>query len=411
MTAPTNILQAVQTYQPSELALFQNSVVFFKNANTKFKDFQKMTGNLGDTVQFDQPPNSVAKDGLVVDLQPSTQLVESLTVDRAKNVARGYTAQQYIFNLEQDDYMKKFGNRDVAELASVVEEDIAQVAIESPYRYYGDGVTQINSRTQLATALAQFRNIGTVKTDTKGFLPDLAVPAIIGQDLSRFIPNLNDEVVNSWELGSFSKCDWFQSNLLPTHTAGTLGEDQTTLTVVSINAAGTEITFSGAGTDADAVKTGDLFTFQDNVSGESNIRFLTDIGKAVSQSQVQFRATANAVSSADSVTISIYPPLVSTAGAQTRNISVPVSAGMQVLGLRSHRAGLIYSGNPLFIAMPQLPDESPFATANSVDPDTGISIRMYGGSVFGQNTRGLIHDCIWGRRLVPKYSFRLIFPM
>jgi len=79
--------------------------------------------------------------------------------------------------------------------------------------------------------------------------------------------------------------------------------------------------------------------------------------------------------------------------------------------LPSHRAGMITAGNPLYLAMPQLPEEVPFPTGNSVDPDTGVSLRMYHGSLFGQNQRGSICDCIWGRRAVPEYTMSVIFPL
>jgi hypothetical protein len=56
MAVPNNILQQVQTYQLSNLAYLQNLNCFVATANTKFKNFEKLTANLGDTVTFDLPP-------------------------------------------------------------------------------------------------------------------------------------------------------------------------------------------------------------------------------------------------------------------------------------------------------------------------------------------------------------------
>lgn len=84
---------------------------------------------------------------------------------------------------------------------------------------------------------------------------------------------------------------------------------------------------------------------------------------------------------------------------------------MQVTPLPSHRAGLIYSGDQFYLAMPQLPDESPFTTVNTQDKDSGASIRHYFGSQFGQNVRAYVRDSIWGSTLVPENSMRLIFPL
>jgi hypothetical protein len=204
---------------------------------------------------------------------------------------------------------------------------------------------------------------------------------------------------------------------LPIHIAGSEGQAGSTLTVVSVTKnsddAVISITFSGtsAASDADSVKLYDKFQFNDGVAGQPNMRFRTFIGHEVSASPVQFRATANAASTgASQVTVDIYPPLKASAG-QNQNINNEIAAGMQVSVLPSHRAGMITSGNPLFLAMPRLPDEVPFPTAAENDPNTGVSMRMYYGSLFGQNQRGMVHDCIWGKTCVPEYSMSVIFPL
>jgi hypothetical protein len=228
----------------------------------------------------------------------------------------------------------------------------------------------------------------------------------------------NDEIANSWELGEFSNSDWYQSNLLPIHTAGTEGQTQTTLTVVSFTQNGPggsidTITFSGthAATDANSVKQYDKFQFQDGVAGLPNVRFLTFIGHKPSANPVQFQATLDAASTGGSqVTITINPPL-QAAMTNDQNLTTQIQAGMQVLGLPSHRSGLITAGDPLFLAMPRLPEQVPFPTASATDPETGVSLRLTYGTIFGQNQMGMIHDAIWGSTLVPEYAMALVFPL
>lgn len=415
MALPTNILQTVQTYQDSGLAFLINSFCFINKSNKKFKDFQNREANLGDTVGFDLPPRYTTTNSLVASFQPSTQRLDTLTVNNAVNTAYAFSNQQFIFNVR--DYMEKFGKAAVLEIGSQVEANVAEVCKTSTFRFYGDGVQAINSYNQLAEALAYFRNFGAAKDNTRGILPDVAVPAIVGTGLNQFVTGRNNEIANSWELGSFSMCEWYQSNLLPIHTAGTDAQAQATLTLVSTNDPTgqnvTQLTFSGTtgASDPDSVKENDLFQFQDGVSGQTNLRYLTFIGHKVSANPVQFRATADAQSTGGSqVTISIEPPLVWAQTAQ-QNLNVALNAGMQVVGVPSHRAGLIYSGDALYLAMPRLPEEVPFPTANKADPESGCSMRMYYGSLFGQNQRGFVHDVIWGKRLVPEYAMRLCFPL
>jgi hypothetical protein len=306
---------------------------------------------------------------LVATFQSAEQRVATLTVDKAINVSYAFTAQQFIFNTE--DYMSKFGKSAVMQMASEIESDIATVCVEAPYRFYGDGVTQINSYGQLANALAMFRNYGAAKDDTKFYLSDIAQSAIVNTGLNQFVQRRNEEAANSWDVGDFDRAAFYVSNLLPVHTAGTIGNDGSTLTVVSVvkNAddAVTQIVFSGAGTDANAVKEFDKFQFSDGVSGQTNLRYLTFIGHKPSSNPVQFKATADAASSGGNVTVDIDPPLKASSGAN-RNLNVEIAAGMQVTALPTHRAGMITAGNPLFLGMPMLPEEVPFPTANETDP-------------------------------------------
>jgi len=414
MAVPNNILQQVQTYQMSNLAYLQNLNVFVNTANTKFKDFEKLTANLGDTVTFDLPPRFVTAASLVATFQSADQRVENLTVDRASNVSYAFTAQQFIFNVE--DYMEKFGKAATMELSAEIESDVARVCVEAPYRFYGDGVTPINSYGQLANALAMFRNYGAAPDNTKFYLSDIAQAAIVNTGLNQFVQNRNEKAAMSWDVGDFNRASFYISNLLPVHTAGTVGEDGLTLTVVSVvkNAddAVIQITFSGANiSDADSVKEFDKFQFSDGVGSLPNLRYLTFIGHKVSSNPVQFRATADAGSNVSGeVTVDVYPPLKASAG-NARNLNTEIQVGMQVTALPSHRAGMINSGNSLFIGMPMLPEEVPFPTGNMVDPDTGVSLRQYYGSLFGQDQRGMIHDAIWGKKQVPEYAMSIVFPL
>ncbi len=409
-----NILQTVQTYQMSGLAYLQNLNCFIGTANTKFKDFDKLEANLGDTVGFDLPPRFTTTNSLVATFQPAEQRVQTLTVGNAENVAYAFSAQQFIFNVH--DYMERFGKAAICELGARVEADVAQVCVTNTFRFYGDGVTPINTYNQLASALALFRNFGSAKGKAKGYLGDTIVPAIVGSGLNQFAPVRNDKIANSWEVGGFSNCDWYQSNLLPIHIAGTVGQAGTVLTVVNttLDANGNviAITFAGApAADPAAILNFDKFQFNDGVAGQPNLRYRTFIGHEVSANPVQFRATADVLSTGGGqVTVPIFPPL-QAAPANNQNLNVPIVAGMQVTVLPSHRAGMITAGDPFYLGMPMLPQEVPFPTANQGDPDTGVAIRQYYGSLFGQNQRGMIHDCIWGKTLVDEYAMSLIFPL
>lgn len=431
---PNNILQQVQTYQRSSLGLLLNLCCFVSTANTRFKDFDKIQANLGSTVTFDLPPRFTTAAGLVASFEPAVQRVLQLVCDQAANTSFAVTAQQRIFNLEkgEEDYMRVFGKSAIAELANQIEANIALNATSAvtsqltntvntfsgPFRFFGDGSTPITSYQQLAQFIMFFKNFGSVAEGIKFYLPDTIVPAVVGNGLNQFVPHRNDDIAMSWEVGDFGTplVHYYQSNLLPIHISGDTGVNAQTLTVISTNDPTgqnvTQITVSGAtASDANAVFQGDVFQFKDGVSGFTNVRYLTFTGHVQSANPVTFAATANAgANAAGQVTISINNPL-NWAGGANQNVNTPIVAGMQLLTFPSHRAGLIVGGDALYIAMPQLPEQSPFDTANEYDPETGVSVRLTYGSLFGQNQTGMIYDNTWGSVVVPEYSARLLVPL
>lgn len=442
MALPTNILQQVQTYQRANLALLENLNCFMNISNTKFKDFDKISANLGSVVTFDLPPRFTTAQGLVASFQPANQRVLDLTCDQATNTSYAFTAQERIFNVEKDteSYMEVYGRSAIAEMGANIEQNLALNAASAvpvntivngqtvptgalhtesgPYRFFGDGKTAINSYQQLAQMIANFKNYGSVKEGIMVVLPDTTIPAIVGTGLNQFAPERNNEIAMSWEVGTFGtpRVMYYQSNLLPIHVAGNVGVNASTLTVISTNdptgAAITQITLSGATvSDANAIFSGDLAQFIDNVSGQPNMRYLTFIGHVPSNQPVQFRITANAAADGSGhVVLNITPTLQSTPGAN-QNINNNIVAGMQVSVLPTHRCGLVIGGKAFYLAMPRLPDQYPYPTAAESDPQTGVSMRMTYGSLFGQNQMGMIHDCTWGSVLVPEYSMRIAFPL
>lgn len=440
MSTPTNILQTVQRYMKAELGWLLNSFYAIRETNKRFKNFEQEVGNLGDTITFDTTPRFITYAGLVITQQPSTQRVQSLVCSQAFNVSSAYTDQQFIFNVQ--DYMDRFGKAAMLELGTKVEADVLKNAVSGvrindpqnagfgslqtqsgPFRFFGDGTTPINSYTQLAQMVANFNDFGAAKGKLQCVLPTVSIPAIVGTGLNQFATARNNETAMSWELGPFAGCDWYTSNLLPTHVAGTIGDTASPnniMTVVSVNdpTGGnvTTITFTEptSGNDVNAIKSGDLFQFNDGVSGKPNMRFLTFIGHEVSQQPVQFRAIADAATSSGTVTVSLQT--INGVGLvwaqnQNQNLNNAISAGMTVTPLPSHRAGLIHSGDQFYLAMPKLPDESPFTTASEQDRESGASLRHYFGSQFGQNVRAYVRDEIHGSCLVPENSMRVIFPM
>lgn len=414
MAVVDNLLVAVQTYQKSALGALTNQNCFMdpKVANFKFKNFNDLEANLGSTVNFDLPFRYVANNSLTPTVQGTTERLLSLTVDKSSNVSTGWTAEQLIFNIETR--LKEIAMGTAAELGAVIEADIASVIPTQTYRFVGDGNTAITTFGQLDYFVEYFKTYGAVKTDFRGILDPLTKANVVNSGLNQFVMNRNEKMANNWDIGDFNGTSWFTSNLLPIHTAGYAGNTWAngatglTLTFVSISADGTQITFSGAGTQSKFFLQNDLLEFT------TDVRFLTFVGHSPSASTVQVRVTADADSSGGNVTVNVFPALLpqdpsnKISGA---NLSRALNTSDTAVSIPTHRCGIIMSGMPLFIAMPRLPSTSPFTSSSIADPDTGAALRMYSGYQFLQNSYVNVVDCVWGKQLVPEQGIRVVIPV
>lgn len=434
---PANILKQVITYNDSGLAYLENLNCAIATFNKKFKNFQTEQGQLGDTVQYTRPYRAIVRNGLVASFQSAQQLFGTLTCDQAANSAMQFTAQQFVFQVR--DYMEQFGKARVNELSAEIESNVFRNADSSvpvmtvdndgnsvptgalhtesgPYRFYGDGITQINSFGQLAKMLALNAEFGMPNAEPDVYLPNMAVPAIIDTGANQFVNDRNEKLTNSWDLGTYrgSNARYYKSNLLPIHLSGTVANEQLELTVVSTNdptgANITEITCSGAGA-LGTLLSGDLGQFVDGVSGFRDMRYLTYTGHKPCQVPVQIRIRDNyQANGGGTITFEVFPALQSTIG-PNQNLNQNIQAGMKISFVPDHRCGLIINGKAGFLAMPQLPNEDPYNTSTKTNSETGASLRLYYGSIFAKNQRGLINDAIWGSNIEPDYALRICFPL
>lgn len=420
MALPTNILQQVTTYNLSGLAYLRNTFGIIETANKKYNDFNKLSGNLGDSINYSLQSRALTENSLVVTNYGDTvQRRRTLTVDQQINSTAAFTAQERLFNFSEEAYMTEVGKSRMLTIGSKIERNIGLNFLKNSNRAFGleDGTTDITSYQQLAQAIALNQDYGVPGDNMYGYIPLIKEPAILGSGLAEFTPSLNDVDRKQWQIADWNWTKWVRSNLLPKHTAGNVGQLQDTLTVTSFVTDGdggiSSITFSGATTlsDADAVKAYDLFTFQDGVGVLPDIRLMQFVEDGVSASKVQFTATADAVSDGGgNVTVAIAPKLYSAAGLD-KNIDIAIAVGMQVTARPSHLVGAIVGGNALMCAMPRLPDQDPFATSSKTDEYSGISMRLAYGSKLGENFTGFIYDQIWGSDLSPDYVIRLCFKL
>jgi hypothetical protein len=427
-----NMLQTVETYQMNTIAWLLNQYAGMDLANKKFIDFENKTSNLGDKISFEVGSQTVSQNSLVITTTPA--ILEKAELIAANAISTSNDFNEKEFTYQAKDYMNIFGYQRAAELGSVIErsnfEHITGTArykddqnplngqlidpSSGPYRFFGNGVNQIDSFTTLSQIISNFKDYGSSDVNLCGIIPITKKDIIIGNGLDQFALNRNNSIAESWDLGTVSGCRWTSSNLLPVHMAGTIGDAQITLTLVSTNDPSgnniTQLTFSSSlGNDINAIKAGDPIEFID-VSGQPRLRYRQWFGHGVSNQPVQVRATGDAESIGGQITVNIYPPLQSTPGPK-QNLSTSLQAGMQATIPASHIAGVVWSGNPFYVALPKLSDQRPYDTSIVTDPGSGISLRSYWGALPGLNKRIYATDSIYGAYLLARNALRVNFPL
>ena len=416
MSVPANLLQQVVTWNMADLKIFQNMCVFVSTANTKFMNPESFAGNLGSSVAYETPPRLTSQNSLVVNFQEIQQNSRTITVNNQQNVSYAGTAEQIVFN-NLEEYTTRLGDVAMATLATKVETVVAGLCESIPYRFYGNGVTPITSAQQLAQMIANFKAYSTAPGVLKVYLDLQAIPAIVNTMQNQFTPDRNNINYKTWMLGNWDGVDYYTSNLLPVHTAGTVGNNSpvTPLTVLSTNDPTgnniTSITFSGAGTpDFNAVKKWDRLQF---VNVSSTVPYwLTFQGQATTSLPVQLIVTADAASDGSGhVTVSIYPPLCATPGNIDQNIPINIVAGMKVQFAPTCKNGACVSDNAMYIAMPKLPSTYPFPSSTAVDENSAVSVRLYYGVIPFENVYGWTRDVIWGQDGNPPNWMAILFPI
>lgn len=438
MTLPVNILQAVATYSDPSLMYLENLNCFISTLNHEYKNFQDRPANLGDTINVKLPTRSTASAGLVANFFGAQERLIPLICDQSANSSMAFDTQDFIFNAEK--YMKEFGMSRIEELSAQIEANVAKNADSSvpvytvndqgqsvptgalhtesgPYRFYDATQSGLTSFQQLADINYRFRNYGSAAGELKVYLDDESPIQITGSGLNQFVQDRNEEIANSWDLGTYkgARAQYYKSNLLTTHISGSLGQAGTTLTLVTVDDTTgnnvTTLTFSGAGTGT--VNSGDVGEFIPT-SGFNDMRFLTFIGHVPCKQPVQVRVLSDATAAGGNITVSVIGngtgAGLNWAGGVNKNLNQPLEPGMQFKFVGNHRAAIVVAGDAFYMAMPRLPDEDPYPTSVVVSKDTGASLRLYYGSRFAQNFRGMVNDCLWASLAGPEYTMRICLP-
>lgn len=419
-----NVLRQVETYQKAGIKLLTNSCALLDSSDKKFQNFQDYAGNLGSSVTFEIAPKMAATDSLTATFAPVQQRYITLSVDKAASTSFGFTTQQCIY-YDALEYSEKFGMSAINVMGSKIEASLGQTLLDNTFRFYGDGKTDISSYSKMAEMVKYFENYGSVKSNYEAFIPDIEAGAIVSTGLQQFVPKRNEEDIKQWQLGYFANTLWSESNLLPIHYAGKIGQANQSgpdciITVVSVDdPTGNYVTSATCTVESTWSNQSGLILKNDVAqlldgypSPTYKNRYTVWNAQAVSRNRVQLAASKDSVPAVGtSIVFNFRPALCWVPTNPNYNTELPITAGVKIQFLPSHRAGFMMSGKPLYVGMPKLNEMIPYPTANQIDPETGAFVRMYLGSGFGLGTTSMVYDTIYGSTAIPEQVMRILFPL
>ncbi len=443
---PTNFLQNVATYQKLTIAEMTNQNYTIKHGNHMADNIANLSGNLGTTLNYIVAPMSTTSRSLAAPPTGISQTLQPLTVDQQFQNSQAISDVQFLFNFDRNSYEKIQGRANAISIATSFEQASMLNAIsempsyddkgnitgvhteQGPYRFFGDGSTDISSVTKMAEMAYAFKEIGFAHDKFHAILPSSVVSKLISTQLAQFTIDRNNSASANWELGSLKGIvglEFFESNLMPQHIAGQVGQAEApanVVTVVSTNSPTgediTEITVTvdaSLSNTADAFKIGDMCQFVQGVAGKADIRQVVVYGKKPTRLPAQMLITADSATVGTTATIKIRTAngkgLCSQAGNLNQNISAPIVPGTKIQIMPSHEAGLVHSGNQLYVATPKLPDTYPYNSSTYTDPDSMLSLRWYAGFNLDYKTHQMTMDMIAALGLLPNNCMRLMFPL
>jgi hypothetical protein len=443
---PTNVLQNVATYQKYDLAYMRNTAYIMKHGNHMADNIANLTGNLGTTVNYMVAPMSTVARSLSAPPTGIAQRTQSLTVDQQFQRSLALSDIQFLFNFDRGAYEKVQGEADAISIATGVELSAMQNAIsqmpsydaqgnvtglhteQGPYRFFGDGSTDISSVTKMAQMAYDFKEIGFAPKKFHALLPTNAVSQLLSTQFSQFTINRNNDASTDWELGGLNGIvglEFFASNQMPQHLAGQVGQataPANVVTVVSTNdPTGENVTLITVTVDAslsntaDAFKIGDMGQFVQGVAGKTDIRQVTRYGKKVTHlpAQMVIMSDADTVGTSTTITIRTTSDLgfCWQSGNPNQNISAPIVAGTKIQFMPSHDVGLVHSGDQFYCATPKLPETRPYDNAVYSDSETMLALRWYAGFDIQYKTHQITKDMIAALGLLPDNCMRLMFPL
>lgn len=384
-----------------------------------FEDAFKQEFAVGAQITVPLPQQYIGqRNNMAYNPQALDRPTTTLTVNQTDTFAFEWESVEQALQMERGDERARdlYVKPAISYCRSDMDLDLCQFAAQNANMITGVLGTNATSFDATSAAAKQFlsqMNCPVGDVDLGLLLPPAVIRQVKGTSISQFNPQTDISKQNrSGTIGKSDSFEWYESNNLYKHTAGTWAG---AVTVTNANQSGSSLIVTC--TTNDTFKQGDKFSIA-NVNQVNPVTRLTTSTSAAGS--MTFSVTADATGAANSATLSIYPPIIGP-GSQYQNVDALPAIGAALtlwpgtaspngksgrLGLALYRDGFLFAGVPLIAPKPSSVEVS----SVTADPDTGLSLRFVRqwDSTQSRFTNRL--DTLWGRGIGLAYQCAVVLP-
>lgn len=389
------------------LQVASNATKFVGAITKKLSDEFMVEGTkVGATVNVRLPPRVVTTKGQALQQQALVDVLVPITITDQANVGYGYSS--FSLALEIQDAEERFVNPSAIQLANTMDADGLGRVYQDVFSVEGTPGTVPNANSTYLNAAARLTNFACPSGPRKALINSLMRASIANANLALFNPVKS--ISNLWEEAMFSGPalswdNWYEDvNVFP-HSIGALGGSPV---VNGASQTGSSLIINGAtATVTNWALKGDVFT----VGTGANGTFAVNPQNYRSTTQLQqFVVTANASSDGSgNVTLSIYPPIV-TSGAYQTVTQAPVNSQALVFFGAANTVtpqGLGFHPSAFVIASADLPEPAQGKFKRVRMPTLGLAARYWQSSDIMTDQHPTRIDVIYGFKTQrPEFAVR-----
>lgn len=375
------------------LPAFTNARRFLKTINTQYDPTKGRKD--GGVLLVKDPVEFTVRSGAVMNVQDITQTTQSITMATRRGIDIDISSIDHTLSVEDFDetIIQPAMQRLVSEIEYVVLSDI----YKDVFNITGTAASALDTKLAVHNAYARLSQCLAPEDNRHILMDSVNMAQAANSFASYFQPTAAiEKAFSKGKVGSAAGFEWWESNMVPTHTAGTRTTTALCNTSTGITSGTATIAITGA-TAALTFKDGDVITVGDMyaINRETKNRYahLQD-----------FVITADATVAADgTVTLSVSPT-PTTSGAK-QNVELVTAGASKTVTLTRNGA----ASSALVQTLAYHRDAFAFVTADlytdpaarmTISKKDNISMRLWRGTEIVNDTFPMRFDVLFGWKTI-----------